>query len=255
MKHRFYIGTCGWNYDHWKEIFYPKGLSSSEWLKFYARHFATVEINFSFYRQPERATFEKWRRESPAGFTFAVKASRYLTHIKKLKDPKEPLERVIGNARGLGDKLGPILYQLPPRWKVNLDRLRTFLSLLPKDVRHVMEFRDPSWLNDDVFDLLHEHSVAYCIMSAPGLSRAMNVTAPFAYIRMHSGGIETEGNYEEPQLKWWASEVAELLGNVDVYVYFNNDYKGFALDNARRLIELVSSKTDAKSASVRFPRV
>ena len=240
MTRRYYIGTSGWNYDHWRDVFYPKGLPTSEWLKFYAQHFQTVEINFSFYRLPERETFEKWARETPEGFTFAVKASRYLTHQKKLKDPEEPLERVISHARGLGVKLGPILYQLPPRWKVNLDRLRSFVSLLPKDVRHVMEFRDPSWLIDEVFDLLREHSVAYCVMSAPGLSRVMRVTAPFAYIRMHSGGIETEGNYEEPQLEWWAEQVTSLLKDVDVYVYFNNDYKGFAVRNARTLAEMVS---------------
>lgn len=242
ITHRAFIGTSGWSYDHWEEVFYPKGLASSEWLKFYAQHFDTVEINFSFYRLPEKQTFEKWRRESPEGFSFAVKASRYLTHQKKLKDPEEPLERIISHARGLSEKLGPVLYQLPPRWKVNLDRLRGFLSLLPKDVRHVMEFRDPSWLIDDVFDLLRAHSVAYCIMSAPDLPRVMRVTAPFAYIRMHSGGYDTEGNYEEPQLEWWAEQVVELLRDADVYVYFNNDYKGFAVQNARRLIELISSQ-------------
>jgi len=239
MTHRYYIGTSGWNYDHWSEVFYPASLPSTGWLKFYAQYFDTVEINFSFYRLPERATFEKWRAETPDGFTFAVKASQYLTHQKKLKDPAEPLERIISRARGLGDKLGPILYQLPPRWKVNVSRLREFLALLPGDIRHVMEFRDPSWLMDEVFDLLSEHSVGYCIMSAPDLPRIMKATAPFAYVRMHNGGYETEGNYEEPQLEWWSEQVLRFLKDVDVYVYFNNDYKGFAVRNARRLIELV----------------
>ena len=239
MTHRYYIGTSGWNYDHWSEVFYPASLPSTGWLKFYAQYFDTVEINFSFYRLPERATFEKWRAETPDGFTFAVKASQYLTHQKKLKDPAESLERIISRARGLGDKLGPILYQLPPRWKVNVSRLREFLALLPGDIRHVMEFRDPSWLTDEVFDLLSEHSVGYCIMSAPDLPRIMKATAPFAYVRMHNGGYETEGNYEEPQLEWWSEQVLRFLKDVDVYVYFNNDYKGFAVRNARRLIELV----------------
>lgn len=237
--HSWRIGTCGWNYDHWKEVFYPKGLPTSKWLKFYATTFDTVEINCSFYRLPERATFQKWREESPEGFTFAVKASRFLTHRKKLKDPEEPLERVISHARGLGEKLGPILYQLPPRWKVNIERLRAFLALLPQDVRHVMEFRDRSWWIDDVYDLLREHGVAYCIMSAPDLPRIMQVTAPFVYLRMHNGGVETEGNYEELQLEWWADHVKSLLRDVDVYAYFNNDYRGYAVQNARRLIELV----------------
>lgn len=239
MKNRAYIGTSGWNYNHWVDVFYPKGLPSKKWLEFYAQYFDTVEINFSFYRLPERETFEKWRNESPEGFTFAVKASRYLTHQKRLKDPKEPLERIINNARGLCEKLGPILYQLPPSFKIDLERLQSFLELLPKDLRHVMEFRNPSWQVDEVFNLLKEYSVGYCIMSAPGLPRIIKATAPFAYIRMHSGGIETEGNYEEPMLEWWAEQVKEMLENVDVYVYFNNDYKGFAVQNAKRLKELV----------------
>lgn len=240
MRHTAYIGTSGWNYDHWKDVFYPQGLPSSKWLEFYSQHFATVEINFSFYRQPERATFEKWARETPGDFTFAVKASRYLTHRKKLNDPEEPLRRVVGNARGLGSKLGVVLYQLPPRWKVNVPRLRQFLSLLPTDVRHAMEFRDPSWLCDEVFDLLTEHSVALCIMSAPDLPRVMKATAPFVYARMHSGGADTEGNYEEPMLEWWAEQVTSFLESADVYVYFNNDYKGFALQNARVLERMVN---------------
>ena len=237
--HKCYIGTSGWNYNHWKEVFYPKGLPSSEWLEFYARQFDTVEINYSFYRLPEYKTFEKWCDEVPENFIFAVKASRYLTHQKKLKDAKEPLENIISHTRGLGDKLGPILYQLPPHWHVNTSRLREFLSILPLDIRHVMEFRDPTWLTDEMFDLLREHKVGYCIMSAPDLPRVMEVTASFAYIRMHNGGYVTEGNYEEPQLEWWADQIRSFMRNVDVYVYFNNDYKGFAIQNARRLIDMI----------------
>ena len=235
------IGTSGWNYDHWKGRFYPEDLPSSEWLDFFARQFSTVEINFSFYRLPERETFEKWAREVPDGFTFAVKASRYLTHRKKLKDPEEPVERIISHARGLGDKLGPILFQLPPRWKVNVERLQYFLSILPKDLRYTMEFRDPSWYTDEVYDLLSEHSVALCIMSAPDLPRIIKATAPFVYIRMHNGGDDTEGNYEDPQLEWWAEQVRAFLESGDVYVYFNNDYKGFAVRNAQRLRELAGT--------------
>jgi len=236
-----YIGTSGWNYNHWKGVFYPTDLPSTEWLKFYSKFFSTVEINYSFYRLPEKRNFEQWRDEVPENFVFAVKASRYLTHQKKLKDPKEPLERIITHARGLGEKLGPILYQLPPRWKVDLERLQEFLNLLPNDIRHVMEFRDGSWLIDEVFDLLKKYHVGYCIMSAPDLPRVMQITAPFAYIRMHSGGYDTESNYEEPQLEWWAEQVKEMLRSVDVYVYFNNDYKGFAVQNAKRLKELVET--------------
>jgi uncharacterized protein YecE (DUF72 family) len=239
LTHRSFIGTCGWNYDHWRDVFYPKGLPAGEWLGYYAGHFDTVEINFSFYRLPERETFEKWAGEAPDGFTFAVKASRYLTHRKKLKDPEEPVERIIGHARGLGARLGPILFQLPPRWKVNVERLRYFLSILPSDLRYAVEFRDPSWYTDEVYDLLTEHSVALCIMSAPDLPRIVKATAPFVYIRMHNGGYDTEGNYEDPQLEWWAERAREFLESGDVYVYFNNDYKGFAVRNAEALKDMV----------------
>jgi len=239
MSRRFYVGTSGWNYDHWIGRLYPEGLRSAKWLDFYAGHFDTVEVNFSFYRLPERETFEKWRRETPEGFTFAVKASRYLTHVKRLKEPEEPLERMISHARGLEEKLGVILYQFPPNWKPNMERLRHFLPLLPNDIRHTMEFRDPRWLNDEVFDLLEKHSVAYCVMSAPGLPFITRLTAPFTYIRMHSGGAETEGNYTENHLRWWAERLKSLPEDLDAYVYFNNDYMGFAVKNARRLIELL----------------
>lgn len=239
-----FIGTSGWNYDHWKSIFYPDSLPSTRWLNFYAKYFDTVEINYSFYRLPSRESFEEWREQTPDDFTFAVKASRYLTHMKKLKDPKEPLERIIGHAQGLGSKLGPILYQLPPHWKVNVERLRTFLEALPPDLRYAMEFRDPSWHTEKVFNLLAEHSVAYCIMSAPDLPRVMKVTAPFAYIRMHSGGYDTESNYEEPQLEWWAEQVKDMLQSVDVYVYFNNDTKGFAIENAKTLTDIVAKAAE-----------
>ena len=237
---KYFIGTSGWNYDHWKGRFYPEDLPSSRWLEYYANHFSTVEINFSFYKWPDREQFEKWARETPDDFLFAVKASQYLTHRKKLKDAAEPVERTITHAKGLGNKLGPILFQLPPHWKVNIPRLSEFLSLLPGDVRCAMEFRDPSWLVHEVFDLLTEHGVANCIMAAPDLLRVMRVTAPFSYIRMHSGGAETEGKFEDMQLEWWAEQIREMLKTADVYVYFNNDYKGFALENARRLIELIS---------------
>lgn len=239
MKHHLYIGTSGWNYGHWKGVFYPEDLPSSEWLSYYSQFFGTVEINYSFYRLPERKDFEKWREETPKDFIFAVKGSRFITHMKKLKDPQEPLERLFSNVRGLGDKLGPILYQLPPYWHLNLDRFRAFLADLPTDALHVMEFRDPSWLTEPVFDLLTEHSVGHCIMSAPSLPRVMRVTAAFAYIRMHSGGQETEGRYDDIQLEWWAEQIQDLLKDVDVYVYFNNDYKGFAVENARTLWRMI----------------
>jgi len=236
---KFYCGTSGWNYDHWKGRFYPDDLPSSEWLEYFSKHFSTVEINFSFYKWPDREQFEKWAKETPDDFIFAVKASRYLTHRKKLKDPQQPVERTVASVRGLGKKLGPVLFQLPPNWHANAPRLREFLSLLPRDIRYAMEFRDPSWLVDEVFSVLEEFGVANCIMAAPGLERVMKVTAPFSYIRMHSGGEATEGKFEDQQLEWWAEQIREMLKTVDVYVYFNNDYKGFALENANALTKMV----------------
>ena len=239
MSGTAYIGTSGWNYNHWVDVLYPKGLPQSQWLARYGEEFDTVEINNSFYRLPERKTFEQWARSSPPGFTFAVKASRFLTHMKKLKDPEEPLNRILSHAAGLGAKLGPVLYQLPPWWKVNLERLRGFLALLPKDVRSVFEFRDPTWQTEPVFDLLREYGAGYCVMSAPDLPLRLVATSDFAYIRMHNGGGETEGCYTEESLQWWSEQVRGFLHSGDAYCYFNNDYEGYAIRNAARLKELL----------------
>lgn len=235
MSGKFYCGTSGWNYKHWREVFYPKGLPQSKWLAFYAEHFDTVEINNSFYHLPAKEVFQAWHDQSPQDFTFAVKASRYLTHMKKLKDPEEPLERILGNSSALGEKHGPVLYQLPPGWHVNLERLEGFLAQLPGNLRHVFEFRDDSWQTDAVFDLLRRYKAGYCIMSAPDLPMKPIMTADFAYIRMHSGGGAAEGNYTDDSLRWWADQIRRFLAQGDVYIYFNNDYKGFAIRNAEFL--------------------
>jgi uncharacterized protein YecE (DUF72 family) len=236
---RVYIGTSGWNYKHWIEVLYPKGLPQSKWLPRYAETFDTAEVNNSFYRLPEKSIFESWASSTPDDFTFAVKASRFLTHMKKLNEPEEPLDRLLSHAEGLGPKLGPILYQLPPGWRVNLERLRYFLSLLPKNVRSVFEFRDNSWQIQPVFDLLNEHGAGYCIMSSPELPLHILRTGDFAYMRMHNGGYETEGSYSDDSLKNWAELIRKLLESWDVYVYFNNDYKGYAVRNAMKLKELI----------------
>ena len=235
MPGRFYCGTSGWNYKHWREVFYPKDLPQSKWLDFYAERFDTVEINNSFYHLPTKETFQAWHDQTPLGFTFAVKASRYLTHMKKLKDPEEPLDRMLGNSSALGEKHGPVLYQLPPGWHVNLDRLEDFLTHLPGHPRHVFEFRDASWQTKAVFDLLRRYNTGYCIMSAPDLPMHAIMTADFAYIRMHSGGEDTAGNYTDDSLRWWADQIKQFLARGDVYIYFNNDYKGFAIKNAEFL--------------------
>jgi uncharacterized protein YecE (DUF72 family) len=236
---RTYIGTSGWNYKHWVNVLYPRGLPTSQWLARFAETFDTVEVNNSFYRLPQKGVFETWGRSTPKDFTFAVKASRFLTHMKKLSAPEEPLTRLLDRCDGLGTKLGPILYQLPPGWKVNLERLRDFLVLLPENLRHVFEFRDESWQTDAVCDLLREFSAGYCIMSAPGLPCKQIATSDFVYIRMHSGGEATEGNYADESLAKWADIIRGFLRSRDVYVYFNNDYKGYAVRNALTLREMM----------------
>ncbi|MCE5315418.1 MAG: DUF72 domain-containing protein [Armatimonadota bacterium] len=238
--YRLYCGTSGWNYNDWRGRFYPENLPQSEWLEYYSRVFDTVEINNSFYRLPEISTFEKWRFQTPDNFTFAVKASRYLTHIKRLKDPEEPLERLLAHSSGLADKRGPVLYQFPPNWRMNLERLEAFLKILPRDVRHVFEFRDDSWHNDEVWSMLSRYSAAYCVMDAPGLPQHMKITADFAYIRMHSGGEATHSNYTRGHLTSCAHHIEDFLARGDTYIYFNNDYNAYAVENALSLRKMLS---------------
>ncbi|MBI2842013.1 MAG: DUF72 domain-containing protein [Armatimonadetes bacterium] len=242
MPDKLYCGTSGWNYNHWRDVFYPADLPQLEWLQFYARHFDTVEINYSFYRLPEKKIFQSWHDHAPPGFIFALKASRFLTQMKKLRDPEEPLQRLLERTEALAEKHGPILYHLPPNWRVDLDRLEHFLSILPGNLRHVFEFRDSSWQIDPVYDLLRRYRAAYCIMSAPDLPCHLITTTDFAYIRMHNGGYETEGRYTDEGLDWWGEQVRKFLKNGDVYIYFNNDYKGYAVQNAMKLREAVSGQ-------------
>lgn len=240
MPGSLYCGTSGWNYKHWREVFYPKELPQSKWLEHYARFFDTVEINNSFYRLPEKKTFQAWHDQAPQGFTFALKASRFLTHLKKLSDPEEPLERMLSHTEGLAEKHGPILYQLPPNWNVNLERLEHLLRLLPTHLRYAFEFRDPSWQTDAVYALLRRYNAAYCIMSSPDLPLHLVTTTDWSYIRMHNGGYYSEGSYTDDALAWWADNIVRLLDSGDVYIYFNNDYKGYAVANALKLKEIMS---------------
>jgi uncharacterized protein YecE (DUF72 family) len=173
---------------------------------------------------------------------FAVKASRYLTHIKRLKEPEEPLERLLTHSAGLGPKRGPILYQFPPNWHMNLERLEAFLKILPGDVRHVFEFRDETWHNDEVWSMLSHYHVAYCIMDGPGFPQHIKATTDFAYIRMHSGGETTHGNYTLGHLTSCARHVEDFLSCADVYIYFNNDYNAYAVDNALSIKKLLGTQ-------------
>jgi uncharacterized protein YecE (DUF72 family) len=235
------IGTSGWIYQHWRRAFYPADLPVKRWFAFYSESFDTVEINNTFYRLPPPTVFKAWAAQAPPGFLYAVKASRFLTHMKKLKDATGPLDNILGRARLLGDHLGPVLYQLPPHWHRDTDRLRQFLELLPVGLEHVFEFRDPSWYTDEVCRLLDEHGVGFCIHDLRGASSPRWVTGPLAYVRFH-GPTQTAyaGFYPRRHLEGWAEQIVEFQSaGRDVHVYFNNDQRGYAVANARELRTLL----------------
>jgi uncharacterized protein YecE (DUF72 family) len=227
------IGTSGYMYPHWRKgVFYPAGLAVKQELAYYAARFRTVELNNPFYRLPTPEMFVRWRESTPPGFDFAVKASRYITHIKRLRDVGDEIALFMDRASLLKEKLGPVLFQLPPTQQIDHARLRSFLALLSPDRRWVMEFRHPSWHVRETYQLLAEHAVALCIPVGGGLEPDRITTAPFSYIRMHRGQ-EPAGGFTEAELEGWASQVRALArSGKEVYVYFNNDWEGFALRDA-----------------------
>lgn len=234
-----HIGTSGWNYKHWKGSFYPEDLSSGEWLNFYAKHLHTVEINNTFYRLPEKKILAKWLDTVSPQFIFAVKASRYITHMKKLKDPVQGLENFLPRIKALRDKLGPILFQLPPHWHLNLERLKSFLQALPREFRYTFEFRDSSWWRDEVYDLLENQGAAFCIFELAGQLSPKQVTADFVYVRLHGPGDAYQGKYDNRALAGWAGAFSswEKQGK-QIYCYFDNDEKGYAAQNALTLQDM-----------------
>lgn len=238
MSGQIRIGTSGWNYGHWREAFYPKGLSQKEWFGYYAGVFDTVEINNTFYHQPPDKTYDAWRRQAPDGFVYAVKANRYITHLKRLKDPLEPVERFFSGARRLEKHLGPVLYQLPPNWNLNLERLEYFLESLPSNQAHVVEFRSRDWLCEETYALLEEHRVGLCVHDM--LRRhPRRVTGPLVYLRFHGSGKKYGGRYRKRRLHVWADWIEEISADRDVFAYFNNDENAYAVSDAKRLRELL----------------
>jgi uncharacterized protein YecE (DUF72 family) len=237
------IGCSGWQYKHWRNDFYPAELPQSGWFAHYARTFDTVEINNSFYRLPEATTFGKWREQAPSRFLYAVKASRFLTHMKKLKDPEEPIARFFDRAHHLGRHLGPILYQLPPNWPLNLERFETFLAALPRKYRHTVEFRETSWYDERVYDLLRRYGVALCLHDMQGSATGPMVVGPFIYVRFHHGTKKYGGRYPDDRLATWADWLVERRREgLDVFAYFNNDTGGHAPRDAVRLRALVQQR-------------
>lgn len=248
------VGCSGWVYKHWGADFYPANLAVPEWFDHYRQVFDTVEINNSFYRLPEWRTFAAWGRRADPGdgerpFLYAVKASRFLTHMKRLIDPKEPLRRLLSRARHLGQTLGPILYQLPPRWVPDVDRMEAFLDALPRDIdlprgggrrplRHVVEFRDARAYEGPLPGLLEKHGVALCLHDMKDSGTGRLSVGPFAYVRFH-GTAGYGGRYSAEQLAEWAGWMrVQAAAGRDVYAYFNNDIGGHAPRDAVRLRRL-----------------
>lgn len=244
-----WIGTSGWQYQHWRGRLYPKGLPQRAWLARYAEAFATVEVNNSFYQLPRESTFDRWREETPAGFTFAVKASRYITHIRRMRDCREPVELFWSRARRLEGKLGPILFQLPPGFRADLSLLAEFLRALPAGVRPAFEFRDDSWRDDAILRLLDGAGAAWVIADRPGWRVSVIVTGGWSYLRFHQGRLAHPA-YSRAKLRAWADRIAALSAK-DVWIYFNNDGLGAAPRDALVLAELLSSRHGLGSAIAR----
>lgn len=237
---KVHIGTSGWFYEHWIGPFYPEDLSSKKFLSYYMQHLASVEINRTFYSLMKKKVFEEYADLSASSFIFAVKASRFITHVKRLRSPKRPLRRLLGRLEGLGKHLGPILFQLPPHWKVNLKRLEEFLKALPKGHRYAFEFRDPSWINDEVVSLLKRYRAAFCIYEFDDYLSPCFVTANFVYIRLHGPSSAYSGNYSRKELQKWARFIRKEAGaGKDVYCYFDNDEAGYAAENALTLSKIL----------------
>ena len=248
------IGCSGWNYKAWRGKFYPAEMPAKCWLRYYTSVFDTVEINNTFYRLPEERTFAGWRRQMPAGFVVAVKASRFLTHIKRLKDPVEPIHRLFSRAKALGPRLGPVLYQLPPnmfRNEVNVERLEIFLEALPRRinrrlVHHVIEFRHPSWYVDETYALLEKHGATMCLHDKRGSAIFEPYVGPIVYVRFHGTSGHYAGSYPDDRLATWACTLAERWrAGRAVYAYFNNDPDAVATENAQTLRRLILSKIGA----------
>jgi uncharacterized protein YecE (DUF72 family) len=228
-----FVGTSGWQYRHWRETFYPKGVPQRVWLEFFAERFATVESNAAFYRLPEAEWFAAWADRTPADFVMAVKASRYLTHILRLNEPQEPVQMLVERASRLGTKLGPILIQLPPSLHLEFERLAATLAAFPSDWRVAVEFRHASWYTDEVRALLEKHGAALCLADRRRPLTPLWRTADWGYVRFHGGLARPPGCYGPEALRHWVERLAGLFpGTADVYAYFNNDYYACALRDA-----------------------
>jgi uncharacterized protein YecE (DUF72 family) len=236
---RLIVGTSGWQYKDWRGSFYPQDLAQKQWLEFYAERFATVEVNNTFYRLPERPTFEDWAARTPTDFEYVIKASRYLTHIRRLQDPAEPVRRLLDHAAGLGAKLGPVLVQLPPTLKADANRLADTLEQFPAGQRVAVEPRHETWFVDDIYDVLAKHDAALCLTDRLGRRGPVERTASWTFLRFHEGTASPHPCYGDRALAGWVDRLAERWpGAADCYVFFNNDPRACAVRNAARFARL-----------------
>lgn len=226
-----FVGTSGWSYPHWQDVFYPDGLSQSKWLEHYAQFFNCVELNVTFYRLVQKKTFHNWYKRTPDKFYFVAKGSRFITHIKKLKGIGESLALFIDNAKGLKEKLSAVLWQFPPGFKRDLKRLETFLKLLKKTkIRQAFEFRHQTWFDREVYALLKKYNACLCIAHSGHFPCVREITADFVYLRFHGGESLYSSDYSDRELKEW-SDFAKSTKK-DIFAFFNNDAYGYAVKNA-----------------------
>jgi uncharacterized protein YecE (DUF72 family) len=244
-----HIGTSGWNYKHWRGLFYPTDVPIKHWLKFYALHFDSAEVNYSFYRLPKAATYKKWISEVPDDFVFTLKCSRLISHAKRLGNLGDLWENFLNNAMALEENLGPILFQLPEKFECDEERLKEFLpyarsiSEPAAKIRMTIEFRHQSWLRKSIFKLLEKHNVALCIADSAQFPRSDELTADFSYMRFHGPKRLFASSYSHRQLAEEAARIDSLHAQgIDVYAYFNNDGFGYAVENAKRLQRLCGIK-------------
>lgn len=241
---RLYVGTSGYHYEDWAGRFYPADLSREDWFEYYATHFDTLEINASFYGLPERKTFQTWRERAPKGFVQAVKFSSYGTHRKRLLEARSTIGRFLERAEALGPTLGPILVQLPPRFRVNVERLDTFLSYAPADYRWAVEFRDPSWLCDPIYEVLEAHAAALVVHDRID-DHPRRLTTDWTYLRFH--GDDDGGHYSSSFLVAEANRISKHLeAGRDVYAYFDNDKQAAATKDAQRLRRYVDRRVSGE---------
>ena len=237
---RIHVGCSGWVYKHWRGIFYPEGLPQKRWFERYSDEFDAVEINASFYRLPLASTFDGWRDKAPDGFCYAVKVNRFITHMKKLLDVGQPLEDFVGLARRMDKRLGPLLYQLPPSLKLDLDRLEAFLKLVPKDLANVFEFRNRDWYVPELYDLLDRYGASFCVHDMPGSKTERIAVGPVAYVRFHGAEGKYWGRYPDEELLGWSGWIGDQSRRVRAaWCFFNNDIHGHAIEDARTLKSMI----------------